>query len=140
MSEAGTVFDYLPQKYPFVMIDRIISISHKEKSVTLKNVTSDEFWVPGHFPGNPVFPGALMVEAMAQSGGLIFAEQETGKKGGMIAAINDVKFLKKVVPGDTLIIESEKIARFGKLAKVKSEIKVNDEIVAKGTISYVFDE
>lgn len=139
MSEFKSIFEYLPQQYPFVMIDRVVSIEHGEKSVVLKNVTTTEFWVPGHFRGKPIFPGTLMIEAMAQAGGLIFVDDESGKKGGMITAVNDVKFLKTVVPGDTLIIESEKIAQLGKQAKVKSEIKINDKVVAKGTISYAFE-
>ncbi len=139
MSEFELAYKYLPQRYPFVMIDKVIEIEHDKKSVALKNVTVNEFWVQGHFPDNPIFPGALMIEAMAQAGGLIFTDTNGGSAGGMITAVNDVKFIKQVVPGDTLIIESEAIAKLGKMAKVKSEIKVNDEIVAKGCISYVFN-
>lgn len=139
MSEFESAFNYLPQQYPFVMIDRVISIEHGKSSVAIKNVTTSEFWVPGHFPGNPIFPGALMIEAMAQAGGLIFVDIENEKKGGMITAVDSVRFIKKVVPGDTLIIRSETIAKIGKQAKVKSEIKVNDEVVAKGSISYIFE-
>lgn len=137
MINAKEINEILRQKFPFVQIDRIVELEFGKRCIGLKNVTLSEPCFLGHFPDEPIFPGALLIEAMAQTGGFIFARTKTELKG-VVAAVDKVKFVKQVIPGDTLLIEAELISNFGSLAKVGLQIKVRDELVAKGEITYKF--
>ena len=137
MIYAKEINEILRQKFPFVQIDRILEIDYGQKCVGLKNVTLGEPCFLGHFPGEPIFPGALIIEAMAQTGGFIFVKPGTKQKG-VIAAVDKVKFLKQVIPGDTLLIEAELLTTLGNLAKVGMQVKVDGALVAKGEVTYNF--
>lgn len=129
----------LRQKFPLIMVDRIIEIEPNKKCIGQKNISIGEPCFQGHFPEEPIFPGTMIIEVMAQVGGFIFM-QEGKKQQGYIAAIEQIKFLKKVIPGDVLIISCEAMAKIGNLAKIMAIVTVDDEIVAKGNITYSFDE
>lgn len=102
------IMKILPHRYPFLLVDRIVELEHGKRCVGIKNVTINEPFFPGHFPGHPVMPGVLIVEAMAQVAGImayLASDEETRKKVSYFMAIDSAKFRKPVVPGDQLQIE-----------------------------------
>jgi 3-hydroxyacyl-[acyl-carrier-protein] dehydratase len=117
------------------MIDRILNVEKGKRAIALKNVSIDEPYFLGHFPKEPMMPGVLILEAMAQTGGLAF--ESFFEKGGegipVLASIEEFRLKKRVLPGDQLIIEAEVLHIFSNLAKVKVLAKVEEEIVAEGT-------
>jgi 3-hydroxyacyl-[acyl-carrier-protein] dehydratase len=102
------ILDRLPHRYPFVMVDRILEIESGKRILTLKNVTINEPFFQGHFPENPVMPGVLILEALAQSGALLAFESMPEEHRNVLiyfAGVNNVKFRKVVIPGDQLVME-----------------------------------
>jgi 3-hydroxyacyl-[acyl-carrier-protein] dehydratase len=126
----------LPHAFPFRMIDRILDIEKGKRAVAVKNVSVAEPYFSGHFPKEPMMPGALILEAMAQTGGLAFESSfEKGEEGvPVLASVEKFRVKKRVIPGDRLIIEAEVLRIFSNLAKVKVLAKVNEETVAEGTL------
>ena len=128
----------LPHRYPFALVDRLIEHVPGERAVAIKNVTLNEPQFQGHFPQKPLMPGVLIVESMAQVGGLIVA-QMTGLPDGLFvfAGIDGVRFRRPVVPGDQLKITCELISikrkRFG---KIRGEAKVDDQLVCSGDLLF----
>lgn len=127
----------LPHRYPFALVDRIIEYVPGERAVGLKNVTFNEPHFQGHFPGRPIMPGVLIVEAMAQVGGVVLS-QVPGVDGLCVfAGIDKVKFRRPVVPGDQLIITTELITikrlRFGKM---KSRAEVDGQLACEGVLMF----
>ncbi|MGD1864166.1 MAG: 3-hydroxyacyl-ACP dehydratase FabZ [Phormidesmis sp.] len=128
----------LPHRYPFALVDRIIDYVPGEKAVGIKNVTFNEPHFQGHFPGRPLMPGVLIVESMAQVGGIVLS-QLPGVDGRLcvFAGIDKVKFRRPVVPGDQLIITTELITikrmRFGKM---KSRAEVDGQLACEGTLMF----
>ena len=125
----------LPHSFPFRMIDRILDIEKGNRAIALKNVSMDEPYFLGHFPKEPMMPGVLILEAMAQTGGLAFESSfEKGEEGiPVLAKIEEFRLKKRVIPGDQLIIEAEVLHIFSNLAKVKVLARVGEETVAEGT-------
>jgi len=125
----------LPHAFPFRMIDRILSIEKGKRATALKNVSMDEPYFLGHFPKEPILPGVLILEAMAQTGGLAFESSfEKGEEGvPVLASIEEFRLKRRVIPGDQLIIEAEVLRIFSNLAKVKVLARVREETVAEGT-------
>ena len=122
----------LPHRYPFLMVDKIIDI--RENQITgIKNVTINEPYFQGHFPDEQVMPGVLLVEAMAQTGGLLVLSQLEGKYSTYFIRIDNVKFRKKVVPGDTLIFKLELTSPIRRgIANMRGLCFVGDKVVAEG--------
>jgi 3-hydroxyacyl-[acyl-carrier-protein] dehydratase len=118
------------------MIDRILEIEPGKKAVALKNVSVDELHFSGHFPADPVMPGILILEALAQTGGLAFHSQDETEGGGIpfLAGIEEFRLKGKVIPGDRLILEAEVIRVFSNLAIVRVLARAGDEPVAEGTL------
>jgi len=110
--EAGDIEKYLPHRYPFLLIDRVISMQMEpeKKLIGIKNVTVNEPFFTGHFPGNPVMPGVLMIEAMAQAAGMLahLAAETAGEKGELyyLVKVDNARFNQIVVPGDQLVLEA----------------------------------
>jgi len=132
------ILGLLPHRFPFALVDRVIEQVPGKKAVALKNITINEPQFQGHFPGRPLMPGVLIVEAMAQVGGIIVTQMPDLPKGLFVfAGINNVKFRKPVVPGDQLIITCELLSikrkRFG---KVKGEARVNGKLVCGGELMF----
>lgn len=127
----------LPHRYPFLMVDRITELEPGKRAVGVKNVTRNEPFFDGHFPGEPVMPGVLIMEAMAQVGGvlLLVTINEPGKLA-MFGGADSVRFKRRVVPGDQLISEVriEKIK--GSMGRVIGETRVNGKLVARGIYSF----
>jgi 3-hydroxyacyl-[acyl-carrier-protein] dehydratase len=127
----------LPHRYPFLLVDKILEIETGKKAVGLKNVTINEPFFQGHFPGNPIMPGVLIVEAMAQVGGIAILSMEEHKgKLAVFTGIERMKFRKQVVPGDTLIMEAELIAFKMGIGKAKVCAKVEGKIAAQGEVMF----
>ena len=128
----------LPHRYPFSLVDRIIDYTPGEKAVGIKNVTLNEPHFQGHFPGRPLMPGVLIVEAMAQVGGVVLT-QMPGVEGGLFvfAGMNKVRFRRQVVPGDQLVMTLEllcvKQRRFGKML---GKAEVDSQLAAQGELMF----
>ena len=135
MVELADILKNLPHSFPFRMIDRILGIEKGKKAIALKNVSINEPYFLGHFPNEPIMPWVLILEAMAQTGGLAFQSSfETEGEGvPVLARIEEFRLKKRVTPGDQIIIEAEILHVFSNLAKVKVLAKVGGEIVAEGT-------
>jgi 3-hydroxyacyl-[acyl-carrier-protein] dehydratase len=134
------IMKYLPHRYPFLMIDRIIGLDPGKAATAIKNVTFDEPFFQGHFPQQPVMPGVLIAEALAQTGGLAFAsaEESPGEESGfrlpILAKIEEMRFRAPVSPGDQLWLHAEVLRAYQDLAIVKVEAKVNDTAVVQGKV------
>ena len=131
------IMQILPHRYPFLLIDRIIYLEKGKKAVGIKNVTMNEHFFQGHFPGKPVMPGVLIVEAMAQVGGVLMlaCEKHKGKLAYFMAA-NNIKFRKTVLPGDQLVIEVVSGKIRSKTGSVITKAFVNEKVVAEAELMF----
>ena len=132
----GEILSLLPHRYPFLLVDKILE-QEENKIVAVKNVTINEPFFQGHFPGHPVMPGVLIIEAMAQVGGvLMFSKEENKGKIPLFAGIDKARFKKPVYPGDQLIIKVEIIKMVMGVGKAKAEAYVDDELVASAELLF----
>ncbi|MBE9076301.1 3-hydroxyacyl-ACP dehydratase FabZ [Romeria aff. gracilis LEGE 07310] len=131
------IHQLLPHRYPFALVDRIIEYVPGERAVGIKNVTFNEPHFQGHFPGRPIMPGVLIVEAMAQVGGIVLMQLPEVSGLCMFAGINRVRFRRPVVPGDQLLITTTLLAvkrsRFGKM---QSRAEVEGQLVCEGELMF----
>ena len=128
----------LPHRYPFLLLDRILEYTENEKVIGLKNVTINEPFFQGHFPGKPIMPGVLIVEALAQAGGILAIKSNPrflGKNLIYFLAIDKVKFRKPVVPGDQLILELIALRRGEKVWKMQGKAFVRENLVAEAELT-----
>jgi len=145
----GKIFDVmeimklLPHRYPFILVDRIIEFVKGEKIIALKNVTINEPFFMGHFPGTPIMPGVLIVEAMAQAGGILYLASNQEKRPGELVyfmGMDKVKFRKPVIPGDQLIFEIKIINIRLKAVKMAGIATVDGILVAEAELMAAFGE
>jgi UDP-3-O-[3-hydroxymyristoyl] N-acetylglucosamine deacetylase / 3-hydroxyacyl-[acyl-carrier-protein] dehydratase len=138
--DTDEVMQILPHRFPFLMVDRIISFETENKCVGVKTVTINEPFFQGHFPGHPVMPGVMQVEAMAQVASiLLFKLSKTTSRIGYFMSADGVKFRKPVLPGDTIFIHAELTKSRGeRLAKAKCHCVVNDTVVSEGELMFTF--
>lgn len=129
--------EIIPHRYPMLLVDRIIEIEPMKRAVGIKNVTANEQFFQGHFPGKPIMPGVLLLEAMAQVSGvpLLIAEQYRGKLA-VFAGIDRVKFRRPVVPGDQVRMEAEIVKTRGNMGKTWVEAFVDGELVAEAEFMF----
>jgi len=127
------IMDLLPHRYPILLVDRILDYERGQWIRGIKNISMGEQVFQGHFPKRPVFPGVLIVEAMAQTGGCLMMMdiEDRAKKVIFFMGIDAVKFRKPVVPGDQLVMEAKVIQLRGKIAKLRGEAFVNGQKVAE---------
>ena len=128
----------LPHRYPFLLVDRIIELETGKRIVGLKNVTINEPFFQGHFPGVPVMPGVLIVEAMAQVAGIMTYAEEPGINEKLIyfTGIENAKFRRPVIPGDQLRIEMELLNRRNHFGTMKGRVLVEERLVAEATVRF----
>lgn len=127
----------LPHRYPFLLIDKVLEVEPGKKAVCIKNVTINEPFFQGHFPGNPIMPGVLIVEALAQTAcvaGLLM-EENKGKLG-VFTGIEGMKIRRQVVPGDVLLLEAEFLVFKMGMGKVKVRATVEGKVAAEGEIRF----
>ncbi|MCK5737972.1 3-hydroxyacyl-ACP dehydratase FabZ, partial [bacterium] len=126
----------LPHRYPFLLVDRIIDFIPKEKAVGIKNVSFNEPFFQGHFPGHPIMPGVLIVEAMAQVAGVLLldADSEHSDRYIYFTGIDKVRFRKMVVPGDQLRFEVEMVRRRRSICKVSGKAYVDGDLVCEAEL------
>jgi 3-hydroxyacyl-[acyl-carrier-protein] dehydratase len=131
------IMQVLPHRYPLLLVDRIWEIELGKRIVGLKNVSINEPYFQGHFPGFPLMPGVYILEALAQVGGILMIKSldlEVGKYAVVFAGIDDARFKKPVYPGDQLILELEVITLKKSLSKMKGTAKVDDQVVAEAIL------
>ncbi|RLB22629.1 MAG: 3-hydroxyacyl-[acyl-carrier-protein] dehydratase FabZ [Deltaproteobacteria bacterium] len=131
----------LPHRYPFLLVDRIIEMEKGKRVVGIKNVTANEPFFQGHFPGNPIMPGVLIVEAMAQVGGVLArlsvpgAMEEEGEANIYFMAMDKVKFRRPVIPGDQIRFELEALRTGSRVWKMAGKAFVGRDLVAEAEIT-----
>lgn len=132
----------LPHRYPFLLVDRIIEIDEDKKITGIKNVTINEEFFQGHYPEHPIMPGVLIVEAMAQVGGLLMMQdiEDTSNKLPFFAGIDKARFRKPVVPGDQLKIVAEIIKSRGRIGKISAKAFVDDEVAAEAELMFAIQD
>ncbi|QBD86235.1 3-hydroxyacyl-ACP dehydratase FabZ [Clostridium tetani] len=132
------ILQILPHRYPMLLIDKVEAVKPGKKIVAYKNVTFNEGFFRGHFPDEPVMPGVLIIEALAQAGAIaVLSLDEFKGKIPYFAGINKAKFRKKVIPGDTLKLEVEMIKLRGSAGIGKGIAKVNEKVVAEAEIMFM---
>jgi UDP-N-acetylglucosamine acyltransferase len=137
----GDILRTLPHRYPFLLVDKIVELDEGRRAVGIKNVTINEPFFQGHFPGLPIMPGVLILEAMAQVGAVIALKMpENEGKLVYFAGIDQVRFRKPVVPGDQLRIEVEAMKMKGTIGKLKCSAKVDGDIAAEGEILFSLND
>ena len=125
----------LPHRYPFLLVDRIIAMEPNVSITGIKNVTINEPFFQGHFPGQPIMPGVLIIEAMAQVGGVLAFSTGTDAKSVFFMSIEKAKFRKPVVPGDQMKMELRVIQQRGNVWKLSGVAKVDDKVVAEADLT-----
>lgn len=137
------IMKYMPHRYPFLLVDRVVEIDYDKSIKVLKNVTINEHFFTGHFPGYPVMPGVLIIEAMAQSAGILNVLSFGANKDNEIcffAAINNARFKRQVIPGDALIFNVELINTKRGVSKYECTATVDGEVAAAAEIIIVKKE
>ena len=133
--DVSEIFKYLPHRYPFLLVDRVLEIELGKSIVALKNVTYNEPFFPGHFPGKPVMPGVLIIEALAQTTGILSMKtmDATPDDGSiyLLVGIDNVRFKRQVKPGDQLILNVKFKRKVRSVWKFEAEATVDNEIVTK---------
>jgi beta-hydroxyacyl-ACP dehydratase FabZ len=132
----------LPHRYPFLLVDRIVEIEGEKRIVGLKNVTINEQFFQGHFPGAPVMPGVLIIESMAQVAGVLIYRDLPEKEQKLIyfAGIENAKFRRPVVPGDQLRIEMEFVSRRGRFGTMQGRATVEGKLAAEAVVKFAIVE
>lgn len=141
--DINKIMGFLPHRYPFVLVDRVLEMVPNERIVGLKNVTINEPFFQGHFPGTPVMPGVLIIEAMAQAGGiLVYASRSEENRKGLIyfMGIDKARFRKPVIPGDQLILEIIWNKRRANVSKMAAKATVDGILVAEAEITAMTED
>lgn len=131
------IMNFLPHRYPFIMIDRVLELEPGKKVTALKNVTINEPFFQGHYPGAPVMPGVMIVEGMGQAGAILYIESLPPEKKGSLLyfmALDKVRFRKPVIPGDQIIFEVEMLRERSKAVKMAGTATVNGNRVAEAEL------
>jgi 3-hydroxyacyl-[acyl-carrier-protein] dehydratase len=131
----------LPHREPFLLIDEVLELEPGERAVALKRVREDEWYLRGHFPGRPVMPGVLIVEAMAQTGAVaVLSEEENRGRIALFAGIDDTRFKRIVEPGDELQLECTLEQVRGPIGKGRAKATVDGQLAARGTLTFAVEQ
>lgn len=135
------IMEFLPHRYPFILVDRILELEPEKRVLALKNVTINEPFFQGHFPGNPIMPGVLIIEAMAQTGGVLAIESFSLKgKIFYFMGMDKVRFRKPVVPGDQLILDVQILRKRAKVIKMSGLATIDETCAAEAEIMVGFED
>ena len=136
MFKVGDIQKFLPHRYPFLLVDRVLEMEKGKSIAALKNVSVNEAFFQGHFPGRKIMPGVLIVEAIAQAGGILLYHSipEPEKKLVLLSKIDEAKFRRPVVPGDQLRLEAEILKLKSRVCQIKGRALVDGEVVVEGVI------
>ncbi len=134
------IIKILPHRYPFLLVDRIVALEEGKRVIGIKNVTANEPFFQGHFPGNPIMPGVLIIEAMAQVGGVLArlsvpGAMENQESNIFFMAMDKVKFRRPVIPGDQIRFELEALRTGSRVWKMAGKAYVNSELVAEAELT-----
>ncbi|MDA8235332.1 MAG: 3-hydroxyacyl-ACP dehydratase FabZ [Clostridia bacterium] len=141
MLDINEIQKILPHRYPFLLVDRILEVEPGKKVVGLKNVSANEPFFQGHFPGYPVMPGVLIIEALAQVGAVALLSLDEYKgKIAFLAGIDKARFRQQVVPGDQLVMEVEMLKLRGAVGKAQAVAKVGDKVAAEAEIMFAINK
>lgn len=141
MLDINQIQEIIPHRQPFLLIDRILELEPGKRAVGLKNVTMNEPYFAGHFPGFPVMPGVLILEALAQVGAAaILGLEENKGKIGLFAGVDEFRWRGQVTPGDTLTLEVEIIRLKGPVGKGQACAKVDGKVVAEGVLMFALTD
>ena len=133
--------EIIPHREPFLLIDEVIELTAGEGAVALKTVREDEWYLTGHFPGRPVMPGVLILEALAQTGAVaVLSEEENRGKMALFAGIQDCRFKRIVEPGDVLELRCELERVRGPIGRGKAEARVDGEIACRATLTFAVEQ
>ncbi|MGL4728679.1 MAG: 3-hydroxyacyl-ACP dehydratase FabZ [Bosea sp. (in: a-proteobacteria)] len=139
MLDIQKILEYMPHRYPFLLVDRIINIDGDNSCIGIKNVTANEPQFMGHFPGKPLFPGVLIIEGMAQTAGAVvvhaMSEDKRRTPTVLFTTIDKAKFRKQVIPGDQMQYRMRKIAHRRSIFWFRGEAYVGDQLVAEAELS-----
>ena len=136
------ILNRIPHRYPFLLIDRVLELEPKKRIVTLKNVTINEPFFPGHFPGAPVMPGVLIVEAMAQSGAVLILNDIPDREKRLVyfTGIDKARFRRAVVPGDQIRMEAFTLRLSGGRGRVRCRSTVDGQLVSEARLNFALTE
>jgi len=138
--QSQEIQEIIPHRYPFLLVDRILELEEGKRAVGIKNVTSNDSFFQGHFPGHPIMPGVLIIEALAQVGTVaILMKPEYKGYLGLFAGLDDVKFKRQVIPGDQLRLEVELVKLRKTYGVARGVAYVGDEIAAEGTLKFFLE-
>jgi 3-hydroxyacyl-[acyl-carrier-protein] dehydratase len=131
------ILGLLPHRYPFLLIDRVVEFERGKRLVAVKNVTMNEPFFQGHFPGYPIMPGVLVIEAMAQAGAIIMMSEmpDREKKLAVFTGIDKAKFRRQVIPGDQLRIEVEVLAFKTRIGRMEAKAYVGDKLACQAVLT-----
>jgi 3-hydroxyacyl-[acyl-carrier-protein] dehydratase len=130
------ILDRLPHRYPFLLVDRVVELTPAKRIVAIKNVSINEPFFPGHFPGAPVMPGVLIVEAMAQAGAVLLLQEVADRASKLVyfTGIDEARFRRAVTPGDRLLLTVEVLKLRSRACKMRGVAEVDGEIAAEAII------
>jgi 3-hydroxyacyl-[acyl-carrier-protein] dehydratase len=138
--QSQEIQEIIPHRYPFLLVDRIIELEEGKRAVGIKNVSINESFFQGHFPGHPIMPGVLIMEALAQVGTVVILKMpEYQGYLGLFAGLDDVKFKKQVIPGDQLRLEVELIKLRKKFGVAQGKAYVGEQLAAEGIIKFFLE-
>jgi 3-hydroxyacyl-[acyl-carrier-protein] dehydratase len=135
--ESADIQRLIPHRYPILLVDRVIEMELGKRIVAIKNVSGNEPFFQGHFPGNPIMPGVLIVEALAQAGVVLLLSDEANRdKLPLFAGIDSMRFRRQVLPGDTVRLELEVISQRGPIGKGHVRAVVGEDVAAEGDLTF----